>query len=1064
MSLPPLTLVPAGAGSGKTHKIQETLAEWVANGAVRPEAIVAVTFTEAAASELRERIRARLLEEGRVEDALRLDQAYISTIHGFGLRLLREFAFEAGRSPEPRLLSDYEQDTLLRIALAQTERADPVIDRLQAYGYGYDFVSKKGAETRFRDAVLESIGTLRDLGMRGPDEVRLAEARDWIAEPYGPTGDGARLTRALQSAAERLLAAFPYNLAAEYGRSDSARKELQADYTALRSAQRNPSRLEWDWKLWTQLAKLRKVKTKDLLPDGYLPLAEAVVEAAGALHTHPGPLASAQTHAEALLGSGMEALARFDRDKARSGLVDYPDMIAQAHRLLLDRPEVLATLVARIDCLVIDEFQDTNPIQFALLWQLHRGGVPALVVGDLKQAIMGFQGADPRLFQALVERHRDRVEPQRRNWRSQPDLMAIINALGPGFFGTDYHALEPMAASSPLPPLEVLNLAERISRQEDRYAACATSIGRRIRALLDDPEAKVVDRHSGEPRRLRGSDFAVLCPTHLQLAAYGDLLRTMGLQVRRAQDGWLQTREIQLALQALGYLANPGDRHAALYLAVTEFGSLELETALGQLLDSGRPGEPLLDRLDGLVERSAQTPTDALVREVLVELEFHDRVARWPEADQVRANLLRLEAEALEFVTSSREALASGGFHGSGLSTFFAWLVSKCELDDGNRQPAARVVDEHAVELCTWHAAKGREWPVVAVCGLDRKIEPRLPDLAIHYPDFGDLDRLLDAAALRYSPSFDAKETNERFLERLREGAGLEARRQLYVAVTRPRNRLIVEWPGYLEGKAGSTYLGLLQDAGVAVGEDRVTVGEAVFTCPVRAIGGLPAETDVSSASRVTRSTGRHAIERRDLPGPLTPDSITPSGLAAASEAGNALQHAITGLETVRYGGGLTVALGLDGAELGIALHRCFEILGARPSCRDRLAELVGHPWDESQVEAIASSVAAFEAWVAGRFAPRSVRREEPLLGLDPAGSVVNGTVDLLIETGNGVWILDHKSDQASDPGQRAGHYLPQLDAYAVVLEQAGMRVAGTGIHWTRTGTATLFARPGGRG
>jgi len=106
MSLPLLTIIPAGAGSGKTYAIQTKLSEWVRKGFVNPEKIVAVTFTEAAAAELRERIRAELVKDGRVEDALRLDQAYISTIHSFGLRIITEFAFEAELSPMPRLLND----------------------------------------------------------------------------------------------------------------------------------------------------------------------------------------------------------------------------------------------------------------------------------------------------------------------------------------------------------------------------------------------------------------------------------------------------------------------------------------------------------------------------------------------------------------------------------------------------------------------------------------------------------------------------------------------------------------------------------------------------------------------------------------------------------------------------------------------------------------------------------------------------------------------------------------------------------------------------------------------
>src|SRR5471032_146994 len=101
-----ITVVPAGAGSGKTHLIETTLRGWIGEGSVRPDRIVAVTFTEAGASELRQRIRQALLKEGRTEDALSLDRSYVSTIHGFGTRLLRENAFAVGHSPSPRLLTE----------------------------------------------------------------------------------------------------------------------------------------------------------------------------------------------------------------------------------------------------------------------------------------------------------------------------------------------------------------------------------------------------------------------------------------------------------------------------------------------------------------------------------------------------------------------------------------------------------------------------------------------------------------------------------------------------------------------------------------------------------------------------------------------------------------------------------------------------------------------------------------------------------------------------------------------------------------------------------------------
>ena len=83
---------------------------------------------------------------------------------------------------------------------------------------------------------------------------------------------------------------------------------------------------------------------------------------------------------------------------------------------------------------------------------------------------------------------------------------------------------------------------------------------------------------------------------------------------------------------------------------------------------------------------------------------------------------------------ANREALAFGGFHGGGVQTFLAWLAARVELKDGDQQPEPRVLDEDAIVLTTWHASKGREWPVVAVCGLDREVKASLPDSGSRLP------------------------------------------------------------------------------------------------------------------------------------------------------------------------------------------------------------------------------------------------------------------------------------------------------------------------------------------
>ncbi|MEE4245924.1 MAG: UvrD-helicase domain-containing protein, partial [Kangiellaceae bacterium] len=404
--LPLLTIIPAGAGSGKTYTVQQRLGEWVEKQYVDPERIVAVTFTEAAAAELRERIRAKLLESNRLNDALKLDQAYISTIHGFGLNILTEFAFEAGCSPKPRLLNEDEQTSLIKQALSLVSKTQAITRDLSSFGYTFDFNLGKGAEDLFRDDVLSVITLLRSVGWQNKDESYTNKSINWVKKHYGSSLKAETLTSELHRCVEELIKNYPHSLADEFGTSATSIKDFKTNFRDLRSALVKEN-ISQDWSLWQRLRNLRLSKRGCPVPEEYEFLAQRVMDAANQLPYHPGPLLHACNHIEILIEVAQDVLVFYSEAKRDAGLVDYTDMIAMAHSLLANNQKVLQTMVERIDCLVIDEFQDTNPLQFSLLWILKEAGIPTLVVGDLKQAIMGFQGADPRLSAAIESNYAD---------------------------------------------------------------------------------------------------------------------------------------------------------------------------------------------------------------------------------------------------------------------------------------------------------------------------------------------------------------------------------------------------------------------------------------------------------------------------------------------------------------------------------------------------------------------------------------------------------------------------------------------------------------------------------
>ncbi|NTV13145.1 MAG: UvrD-helicase domain-containing protein [Desulfobulbaceae bacterium] len=1039
MQLPKLTIIPAGAGSGKTFTIQTTLCDWVKNNLISPERIVAVTFTEAAAAELKSRIRAELVNNGRPEDALKLERAYISTIHSFGLRVISEFAFEAGMSPRPRLLNEDEENVFIRRSLAVTDKADPVINNLLRFGYKYEFNSEKGGEDLFRDSLLALIGKLRTIGRFKEDSSLYSAVAEKISEIYGPTGVAEQLKSALVRAVGELFSQFPNNQASFYEGNQTAVKELNRDYANLRKA-KNGEALDYDWSIWQDLRKLRIIKVSD----EYKILAERVMAAADDLPMHPGPLRLALQHVNALLGASQDVLAKYGELKREKGLVDYTDMLAISRHLLVSNRAVLDELKSRVGCLVIDEFQDTNPLQFSLLWALFEAGVPALIVGDLKQAIMRFQNSDSRLMETLQAQQAGSITPLKCNWRSSEPLMKWINRMGAGLFGAQYQDLKPKADfKSRLSPLEAIEFTTAGKKESRAQHTCM-----RLKALLDEGQ-EVWDKSRNVYRPLRGGDIAVLCPTNPNLEDYAQALRALGIRVRLAKKGWFESPIVKILYYALSYVSDPADIHAALYLAVTELGSLELQEALREILAGQGLSDPFLQKLIARRAEFSGLTVNYQVLKVMEVLDLYGAVSLWPEADQARSDLLRFQGESEAFLLANREALVSGGYHGDDLKTFLAWLRNRAETDNGQADP--RVIDEDAVQLTTWHKSKGKEWPVVAVCGGEREVEARLPSFGVVYEDFSDLQTILDKAGLEFSPKFAAPEQNNKFLAKLWPDTEQDALNLLYVALTRAREKLILECHHYQKDTTSSYWNILKGRCGLAFNANRMTFGGESFPCRRTATTKeSPPEFEEPPAFTATElpRLGRRAIVAGAFLTGLVPEALSPSSLHGAEGSERPK------IVTVVYGQPLKLELDLPPMVRGNLLHRCFEITALDPNRSTQLNQATGHDFSATQQELLAGATATFYRWLQEELRPLDLAAEVPLLFANDKGSVVAGEIDLLVETADGYWLIDHKSDVTDDLEERFLHYLPQLKCYAEGLRAAkpGTPLRGIMINWIDSG------------
>ena len=1046
-----LSIVPAGAGAGKTHHIQTTLARWVREKTVRPERILAVTYTEAAAGELRQRIRTALIADGDLDAALAVDRAYVSTIHGLGWRLLVEHAFAGGTSPQLRLIADEEEDLLIRRSIEQDPELAIIARDLPAYGYRDVVHADDSAEDVFRRTLLDVIKRLRALGPRGTDPALVDAVEASVRQGYGkPVGQPVALAASLKRAIDALLDAFPRQLPG--GSNATAENAFSDNFLALTRARRMFATGVPDWATWQKLRNLRLSVRGKPTPDGYDELAAAVMAAADALVHHPEPLEHAVRHARMLVSGAQAAMADYAQRKRELEVIDYGDMVTSAVQLVSENPAVLGAILEEVDCVIIDEFQDTNPIQFTFLWTLARRARRALIVGDTKQAIMGFQGADPRLTEALTRTFA--TSPLTSNWRSDPRIMAFVNAIGPCLFGSDYIPLAAERAAGAGTALEVMQLANKRSA---RGAKPQYFIADRIASLLGGASETVVDRNFGHVRPLRPGDIALLCPTHKMCADYARSLRDLGLPVRVGEGGWWQSPVVQALVFALRHAVDPGDLHAALCLATLGPDALPIDAALKTLTRGEALGGPTLSAIAALSPAASALAVDGLIQAVIAATGLRGWADRLDDPAQMRADLLRFEAEAGEFVSAHRDTREAAGFHGDTAQTFLGWLENKVERKDGDQRPPPAGEQSDGIEIVTWHSAKGREWPVVVVCGLDWARDPRAPAFATRFPGFDDLDGVIEQATLDYAPAFAAPEATNRFLDALRPGATDDARRLLYVALTRARDRLILEWPLLDKPNDGPVPITaqrlLVDDCAMRLDGNSAAIGTAVFPARMTLCSpAMPAafEDDRSSLAPASNREPRHAILAR------TPDA--PIAILSPSNAITTHRALPLRVETHAICPGIMVsgAVLTKATDRGTAIHEAFRILLQRPD----LAHRVGAHCrlDDIDVCALAIQAEALRASLAQR-GYATLHVEQPVTVTLSDGTALAMIVDLIAEGPDGYVIVDHKSGAVDDPEARMATYWPQLAAYADAVKMVGRkRVNETAIFWTDTGEMTLAA------
>lgn len=1072
----------AGAGSGKTRHLVERVVNVILSGSARIDEIAVITFTEAAAGELRERIgealddvvtapktpRSDPFALQRAQDALSsLDAAAITTLHGFARRILSAHPFDAGLPPtfdvldQARSLADLDEHWVDTVdALLADER------RARAVQWGV----VAGAD----------LGKLRAIVRRmGENWDRLEQPHEVGDSPALPRLDAAPVVDALRGAlaladwctepGDKLLAHLeslrPYAAHLEHAGTD----ELQLLRLLVRPPRTISGRSKGTAAAW----------------NGHKPDVIALLDEAHA--AREAMAAAAVGAAMAVVGAALAELAvAAARRRQREGRLQFHDLLVLACELVRDHPDVRATLHEEYRHIFVDEYQDTDPLQAELVtmiaaapharvgevawWELDTTPGALFFVGDPLQSIYAFRRADVGTFLRTLSHVATQEAHLVTNFRSVPGIVEWINAVFSRVIGTQeglddqptYSGSHAARRAQPVPPRGVTVVG---AGDDHDLAAAAT------RATEAEDVAAVLARavNEGWPvgaggRPVQLDDIAVLVPTRTSVPALESAFDDAGIDYRLESSSLVyDTREVQELLQVLRAVDDPSDSASVVAALRTPGFGCGDDDLLRHKLAGGSwdyrqgvpatvgPDDPVrlgLVRLHALHEARTWTGVSELVDRVLDETRQFCAALdgrRWRE-----------EWRRLRFVADQARQFAETS--PGTLRQYLAWVDVQRDEDAKVTEVILPEADVPAVSIMTIHAAKGLEFPVVAVVGLGANPQGVTAPTVLFGQDGIELAVNKAVCTARYD---EARLAEQRILER-------ERLRLLYVALTRAENHLVVSVhrPQRIRTSIAESLEAVLWDVqhlwDDAGPRPQGAPGAQSFARPRAAplpppAGGeddavefarwrldrerrLAARPSVVSATAVAKLAAARA--RPD--GANGPDGVSwpdeepdeePDDDAGTVDSVDGEAGAGAGASDPRT----LWRRGRAGTALGRAVHSVLQTVDLRTGDGvDAMAQVhaarEGVPGRWSEVATLART--ALESQVV-RTAVQGRFWRELYVGVPFADGVLEGFVDLLFEGPEGLEVVDYKTDRVrsdAEVDRLASRYRLQGAAYAAAV------------------------------
>lgn len=1038
-----IRIVSAGAGTGKTHQLTEEVFKALDKGEIdHPDKLLLTTFTKKAAAELKSRVSERLFASNKRDESHLLAQSVMGTVNSVCGQLLSDYAFECGLQPVQRVIDEGPAKAAFEKALdtalnpEEYEKIDHLAWRFQLKEWP-EQVSLIAAKARTYRLEKEQL-------------IKCAEnSANRFLDALGKSKDGLqKLIQDLEAAVptgERLLGAVESTLKPE---------KLASARAGLRHIKRAYSKIKAGRFQWQDIHNLKDAGIKNLGKhkaemDGAL----EEVRKAGETHFQwPSFQDEYRKYITMMFGAAAEAIEGYENHKRERGLIDFTDQEC----LCLDRlsdGKLADALKGRIGLMMVDEFQDTNPIQLSVFLKLSRIAKRSVWVGDPKQAIYGFRDSDPQIMAEAVRQIQGN-KPQ-----AETDTLSVCRRsrrpLVDFFNGTFEKEMNKQGLSVGLkhkrdddPGMEplhswVVDKGEAKANQKQDLYAIAAGIASVLKA---SGKYKVVDPRTGKPRDIRKADIAVLARRNKTCQAAAAALREAGIPAEIAVAGLLEEEHIRFVIAALRLFANKSDKLAQAIISFMDevgFKGVEQEQWLADRVAASRKagkkdekdasGEmnPVIKKVLAAAERAEKLPLEEAVK---LAIEATDAWRMPTGAGQIQRS-----ADFEQFLKYVR-LYAESAMQESKGATILGLMDYLEELQEDlldENQPAGGDV----VRVTTWHSAKGLEWPMVILCDLDWSMDCVKQAWGLHsgFNKAVNLANPLEGREILFWPrpynptetyflaEMDAMRTkikdNMGVLKELEDRNNKEDLRLLYVAFTRARDYLVFcAKPGETSALAKALPdFKLPQDA----------AGNANPLWKVQVFPGTAPTAGISAGKEPWLTYTETKTPRKPLF--TIPSSLETETIAATEAEAD---------EPEMFVKAVKIDVPDEKKEkVGSAIHEYMRVdfTAKGAASKKEIAERILKSYEMDGVvkaEEVVQQADSFIAHAEKKWKPVKWMREWPLM-IAIKDRIIRGIADLVLETKDGYVIVDYKTYSGPDPVKKALKYAGQLAAYSKAMETA---------------------------